>query len=109
MIVPFGEEGIDASIAESTVLYLSRLRHQADRSVFESALITARADAHRAKAATDADERSRDRAARRTIERTAPTMTPEDMSAIHRIMVERRCSGIEAAVYLGQERMKAEQ
>jgi hypothetical protein len=107
MIVPFGEDEIDGSMSEATVLYLGRLRHTVDRTVFETELALVRAARRRAIAADEADTRSRDRNTRRDIERTVPTMTPEDVVAIHKIAIERKCSGIEAAVELGKAREAA--
>jgi hypothetical protein len=107
VIAPFGTDEIDRSIPEATVLYVSRLLHTMDRTAYETALQLARVEAHRRVAAEAAEATRQDRENQRGIARTAPTMGAEDAAAIHRIVTERRCSGIEAAVLLGQQREAA--
>jgi hypothetical protein len=109
-MVPFGHDEIDRTMSEAQVVQLSRLRHL-DYGSFVSALIMARADARRAQVAAATDAASRDRMVRRTIERTAPGLTAEDFADLHKVMTERRCSGIEAAAIVGAQRAaaKAEQ
>jgi hypothetical protein len=111
VITPFGHDEIDRNIPEATVLYVSRLRHTMDRTAYETALQLARVEAHRQVAVDAAEAARQDRENQRGIARTAPTMTPEDMADIQRMMVLHRCSGIEAAARVGAARAaaKAEQ